>query len=582
MFDLKIDYAKRVRLYGGAGMNRSSVIQNVQQNPEFDVLVIGGGINGIGTFRDLALQGLRVLLVDKNDFCAGASAGSSHMLHGGIRYLENGEFRLVREALHERNLLLKNAAHYAKPLPTTIPIFQWFSGLFNAPLKFLRLIERPSERGLIVIKAGLMMYDAFTGPQQTMPFHKVMGKAASLQRYPQMNSKIIATATYYDAYMPYPERLCLDLIRDAEESSSEVFALNYVSAESANSSVVVLRDLQTGCTLEVQPRVVVNAAGPWIDFVNKAMGQPTRFIGGTKGSHLVLDHAELYEATGGHEIFFENSDGRIVLIFPYMGRVMIGTTDIRIDDPEQAECTSEEIDYMINLVKRVFPSIQVDHSHIVFTFTGVRPLPSSDASFTGNVSRDHSIRTLESTQSGLKFPIHSLIGGKWTTYRAFSEQATDRVLSDLGKTRQASTAQLPIGGGKGFPMTPAERSAWLERLRQQTELELTTLSVLLDRYGTYAERVATFMSQGNDAPLKTLPHYTEREVIFISQNEWVERLEDFFLRRSLVAMLGQANRAVIEEVGQIVGSALKWPNERTKENIQLTARCLAEKHHMRL
>jgi len=563
-------------------MNRLSIIESIQQNSEFDVLIIGGGINGVGTLRDLALQGLRVLLVDKDDFCAGASAGSSHMLHGGIRYLENGEFRLVREALHERNLLLKNAAHYAKPLPTTIPIFRWFSGLLNAPLKFLSLIERPSERGLIVIKAGLMMYDAFTGPQQTMPFHKVMGKVASLRRYPHMSDKIIATATYYDAYMPYPERLCLDLIRDAEASSSDVFALNYTSAEAAEAGTVVLRDLQTDETFKVKPRVVVNAAGPWIDFVNKAMGQQTRFIGGTKGSHLVLDHPELYEATGGHEIFFENSDGRIVLIFPYMGRVMLGTTDIRIDDPEQAECTSEEIDYMINLVKRVFPGIQVDHSHIVFTFTGVRPLPSSDAGFTGNVSRDHSIQTVEAAKSKLNFSIHSLVGGKWTTYRAFSEQVTDRVLADLGKVRQASTAQLPIGGGNGFPMTPSDRSAWLERLRQQTEIELSTLSVLLDRYGTYAEQVATFMSQGNDAPLKSLPHYTEREVMFISQNEKVERLEDFFLRRSLVAMLGQANQAVVEEVGQIVGRALKWSAERTQENIQRTAKRLAEKHRVRL
>src|SRR5215207_2254209 len=118
-------------------MNRAEQIKLIQEKPIFDVLVIGGGINGIGTFRDLALQGLRVLLVEKGDFSEGASAASSHMLHGGIRYLENGEFRLVREALHERNRLLQNAPHYAKPLPTTIPIFRWFSGMLNAPLKFL-------------------------------------------------------------------------------------------------------------------------------------------------------------------------------------------------------------------------------------------------------------------------------------------------------------------------------------------------------------------------------------------------------------------------------------------------------------
>src|SRR5687768_11282419 len=116
---------------------RSTILQSLRQQPQVDVLIIGGGVNGVGTFRDLALQGVRVLLVEKSDFCGGASAASSHMLHGGIRYLENGEFRLVREALHERNRLLQNAPHYAKPLPTAIPIFRWWSGLLNAPLKFL-------------------------------------------------------------------------------------------------------------------------------------------------------------------------------------------------------------------------------------------------------------------------------------------------------------------------------------------------------------------------------------------------------------------------------------------------------------
>jgi glycerol-3-phosphate dehydrogenase len=140
-------------------MSRAEALKKLEDTPSFDVLVIGGGINGIGAFRDLALQGLRVLLVEKGDFSEGASAASSHMLHGGIRYLENGEFRLVQEALNERNRMLKNAPHYSKPLPTTIPIFSWFSGILNAPLKFLGWLDKPSERGAIVIKLGLMMYD---------------------------------------------------------------------------------------------------------------------------------------------------------------------------------------------------------------------------------------------------------------------------------------------------------------------------------------------------------------------------------------------------------------------------------------
>ena len=128
-------------------LNRRLVIESIKTNPRVQVLIIGAGINGIGTFRDLALQGVDCLIIDRGDFCSGASMASSHMLHGGIRYLENGEFRLVREALHERNNLLRNAPHLTRPLPTTIPIFKWFSGIFNSPLKFLGLLNKPAERG---------------------------------------------------------------------------------------------------------------------------------------------------------------------------------------------------------------------------------------------------------------------------------------------------------------------------------------------------------------------------------------------------------------------------------------------------
>src|SRR5512134_1841364 len=138
-------------------MNRNEALSVLKNNPDIPVLIIGGGINGIGVFRDLALNGMDVLLVERGDFCSGASAASSHMAHGGIRYLENGEFRLVREAVRERNLMLQNAPHLVKPLPTTIPIFARLSGLLNAPLKFFGMLDRPAERGSFVIKVGLML-----------------------------------------------------------------------------------------------------------------------------------------------------------------------------------------------------------------------------------------------------------------------------------------------------------------------------------------------------------------------------------------------------------------------------------------
>src|SRR5215211_7557567 len=210
-------------------MNRNEILSALKNKPEVSILIVGGGVNGAGTFRDLALNGVDVLLVEKGDFCSGASSASSHMAHGGIRYLENGEFRLVREAVQERNRLLQNAPHVVKPLPTTIPIFKRFSGLLNAPLKFLRLLNKPSERGSLVIKLGLILYDAYTGGQRAVPKHRFLSRKESLAKWKQLNPKIVNTATYYDGAILKPERLAVELILDAESENPDARAINYLS-----------------------------------------------------------------------------------------------------------------------------------------------------------------------------------------------------------------------------------------------------------------------------------------------------------------------------------------------------------------
>lgn len=560
-------------------MSRQEVFDRFRENPDVSVLIVGAGINGIGVFRELALHGVDVLMVDRGDFCSGASAGSSHMAHGGIRYLENGEFRLVREALVERNRLLRNAPHAVKPLPTTIPIFHWLSGIFNAPLKFLRLRDKPSERGALVIKIGLILYDWFASPYRTMPTHRFTGRAKALEQWPALDSKVLFTATYYDGFMPYPERLCVELILDSEALSNTARALNYVSLHSADGDTVTLRDELSGETLAVKPKIVVNAAGPWIDFANLAMKQQTRFIGGTKGSHLILDCPELYAALDGHELFFENKDGRITLICPYLGKVLAGTTDIRVDDPDLARCTDDEVTYILELVNVVFPTIKVDHSHIVFAFTGVRPLPSSHASRTGAISRDHSIRVIE-PGGGISFPVYALVGGKWTTFRAFAEQTADKLFERLGMSRKLSTDAMPIGGGKNYPTSAAEQSAWLESLKAKTGLPLERLRVLFDRYGTRAEEIAIFMTAHEDAPLRHQPDYSRREIHFLIERERVVRLDDIILRRSALAMLGDVNGALLEELAAIAAEVLGWSAEYTQDEIRRVADLLVENHRV--
>jgi glycerol-3-phosphate dehydrogenase len=563
-------------------MNRSEILAQLKNNPQISVLIVGAGINGIGTFRDLALNGVDVLLIDRGDFCSGASAASSHMAHGGIRYLENGEFRLVREAVQERNRMIQNAPHIVKPLPTTIPMFKFLSGILNAPLKFLGWLDKPSERGSVIIKLGLMMYDAYTGSQRTVPRHMFYSRAESLSKWNKLNPEIVNTAVYYDGLISNPERLALEIMLDAETDNSNARALNYVSMVSGSGKNIILRDELTDETFELQPKLVINAAGPWIDFANHSLGVTTKFIGGTKGSHLVLDHPELRAAIGDNEFFFENKDGRIVLIFPLQDRVLIGTSDIKIEHPDDARCTDEEVDYFLELTARVFPSIKVTREHVVFAFSGVRPLANSMAKTTGQYSRDHHIEVLSGDWTNLLFPVYSLVGGKWTSFRAFSEEVADKSLQFLGIKRSKGTQDLPIGGGRNYPRTVEERTKYINGLAAWTGLSRDRLEILFERYGTRTESIAEFMKLAADAPLESLPGYSKRELLFLVQHEKVVHLDDLLLRRTMLAMLGKLSRDAVVESAILMAEALGWSLERRNAETERTLRLLADRHRVRL
>ncbi len=562
-------------------MNREQTIQSIKNNPKTTVLIIGAGINGIGTFRDLALQGVDCLIIDRSDFCSGASMASSHMLHGGIRYLENGEFRLVRESLHERNNLLRNAPHLTYPLPTTIPIFKWFSGLFNSPLKFLGLLDRPAERGVVIIKLGLMMYDAYVRGDNLMPGHLFDNRDQALQRWPAFNPDILFAATYYDGGMYSPERLAMEILLDGEGEGDLARALNYIRPVRSEENKVLLRDEITGEEFSVLPEIIINAGGPWIDFINNEINGTSNFIGGTKGSHLIVKHPKLREAIGGHEIFFEYLDGRIVLIFPYLqDHVMIGSTDIRIDNPDQAVCTEEEIEYILGMVPQIFPSLKVTREQIVFQFSGVRPLPLATGS-TGQISRDHSIEVLEKS-SRAAWPILNLVGGKWTSYRVLSEQVTDQVLSRLNRVRQASTSRLPIGGGKDYPADADKQQTWLKNVAKKSGVPLGIIEQLFARYGTRTAEIAKFLSKKSDPPLIHLPGYTRGEITYLVEREMVTHLDDFLLRRSKLAWINQLSIDSITELAGIIGEILDWSGEIRQMETDRAINILRERHAVRL
>ncbi len=553
--------------------NRSDLIRELKSNPEVSVLIIGAGINGIGTFRDLALQGVDCLIVDRGDFCSGASMASSHMLHGGIRYLENGEFRLVREALRERNNLLRNAPHLTRPLPTTIPIFKWLSGILNSPLKFIGLLNKPAERGAVIIKLGLMMYDFYVRGDSPMPGHHFDNRTQALKKWPDFNPDLLFAATYYDGAMNSPERLALEILIDGVNQGEHARAVNYLSAVGADGDSVILKDMITGEQIAVQPRIIVNAGGPWIDLVNQGIAAGSSFIGGTKGSHLVVKHPDLRKAIGDHEIFFEYVDGRIVLIFPYLeGLVMIGSTDLRIDDPDQARCTDEEIEYILGMVPQIFPDLSVSREEVIFQFSGVRPLPTAKGS-TGQISRDHSIEVIENED--LPWPILSLVGGKWTSYRAFSEQTADQVLERLGRKRKDSTARKKIGGGVNYPDRVQD---WLNAFARDAGLKDARARQLFERYGTQASHLA-----GEDQqPLKTLPAYSVGEIAYLVKNEMAAHLDDLLLRRTKTAWVGALSREAVEELGSIMAQSQGWSKEQEQGEVERALKILRENHSVKI
>jgi len=540
--------------------------------PYADVLIIGGGINGLATFRDLALQGVDVALVERDDFVGGASAASSHMIHGGIRYLENGEFRLVHEAVTERNALLRTAPHYVRPLQTTIPIFSTFSGVLTAPLRFLRHGKgRPRERGAALIKIGLVIYDSFSRGGGlfrggTVPRHTFHGRRRSLAQLPDLNPDVKYTATYWDASLHDPERLALDVLRDARAAGGDrARAANYTAAVGAQGGHVLLRDAESGRETPFAASVVLNTSGPWTDLTNLALGDPTRYMGGTKGSHIVLDHPALLAATGGRELFFENEDGRIVLIYPLKGRVLVGTTDLEHDMRDPIVCTEAEVDYFIGLIAQVLPEIVVDRAQIVYRFAGVRPLPGHGDLAPGFVSRDYRIEI--APLIGGQASVLSLVGGKWTTFRASAEHLADRALELLAQPRRRSTKGVPIGGGRGFPTTERARQQWIAA--HAGDLPAARAATLLDRYGTVAASViAAIARDAADAPLEHAAGYSAGELRYLAVAESVVHLDDLLLRRTSLAFIGGATREAATEMADAVAPVLGWDQARVAAEVE--------------
>ena len=559
-------------------LTRNERLDRLRQRQITPVLIAGGGINGISTFRELALQGIPAILVERDDWCQAASGALSRMIHGGLRYLETGEFGLVKESVIERDRLLKNASHYVFPLRTTVPVETFGGGMVNATRRFLRLSDKPARRGALLIKTGLSLYDLYTRQYGSMPKHQVRSEAATRERWPGFAPWVKYSASYYDAWISAPERLGLELVEDAERACSDALALNYMQLISSDGESVTLKDTLSGEQFRLQPHVLVNAGGAWIDRLNQQIAPKSarqKLIGGTKGSHLILDHPELLRMLDGEMVYFENQEGRVCILYPWGGKVLAGSTDIRVDDPDNVVCEAAEKAYILESLRFVFPEVVVPESAVVYTFCGVRPLPASDAKLSGQISRNHSLVMLPPDPTRAWSTL-CLVGGKWTTFRRFGEEAADRVLRLLGEKRRVSTTDLAIGGGRDFP-APAAQPAWIAQLAQQHALPLPRVTQLVKRYGSRALKLLSLL-RDDDRPLHHHADYSATELRYLTEHEQVCQLEDLLVRRTSLAIGGELTPPLIQEISLLMAQTLGWSERQRVQQLQRCCASLARFH----
>ena len=382
----------------------------------YDVVVIGAGINGAGIARDAAMRGLKVLLIEKGDLGAGTTSASTRLIHGGLRYLEHFEFGLVRESLREREILLRIAPDLVKPLPIAIPIY------------------KQSKRGRLTIRAGMILYDLLS-LGKSLPGHQMLSRAQTLERWPGLNPEgSVGSALYYDAQVEFPERLVEANVQSARAFGTEVLTHTRVTGFAVEDGKVSGIEFisEAGQKQLAEAAVVINAAGPWIDYVlERAPVESPKLIGGTKGSHLVMSP---FPSAPANAIYLEaRSDGRPIFIIPWNKLYLIGTTDVRFEgNPDEVRCEPWEIDYLLSETNLALPRAGLTRDNILYTYSGVRPLPVTDDKEEQSITRRHFIREHPRLPNLL-----SIVGGKLTTYRSLSEECVDLIFRKLGKNPPA-------------------------------------------------------------------------------------------------------------------------------------------------
>ncbi|MFQ5952950.1 MAG: glycerol-3-phosphate dehydrogenase/oxidase [Candidatus Omnitrophota bacterium] len=461
---------------------------------KYDLLIIGGGINGAGIAHLAQDHGLKVALLEKGDFASGTSGNSTKLIHGGIRYLENFDFGLVIESLKERTIQLKAAPHLVKPLSFVIPVY------------------KGDRRPLWIMKLGVLLYDRLAG-KYSIGKHRRLSADRILELIPGIRREgLQGGVLYHDAQMD-DARLCLENILSAREKGADI--ANYVEVlsflkEGEKVTGVLAKDTLGGSVFEVRAKKVVCAVGPWTNRLLKKDNPTARKrIRTTKGVHIVYegklsDHALLLPS---------DRDGRVFFVIPWMGHSLIGTTDTNhIKSPDDLRVSDEDIQYLVENTKRVFPDRDFSSRNIITSFAGLRPLIRKR----GNPSKITRTHAIAKTKSGLTF----VMGGKYTTYRKIAEDT----LWKMFKIRAKKVFRL-YGGGRIHVET--------DNVAKKYNMDPNTITFLMDKYGTRYQEVLGLLK--NDKSLAQricdCSPAIKAQLIYSVQNEIALTADDIISRR---------------------------------------------------
>jgi glycerol-3-phosphate dehydrogenase len=516
---------------------------------DYDVVIIGGGMAGAGAARDLAMRGVSVVLIDKGDFASGTTALSSKLIHGGLRYLELFDFGLVRESLRERQRLQRLAPHLVKPLPFLVPIY------------------RGASRGLIKIRLGLRLYDWLT-PGRDRERYRVLRPIDALSLEPAIRPDDLRGAGYYfDDLLLFPERLCLENVLSACRHGARAY--NYCQVveivRDARGTVagVKARDLLTGAMATLGARIVVNAAGPWVDEIRALAGVAERgphLLRRTKGIHCLLPRMT------ERAIYHSTSDDRMIFVIPWREFSLVGTTDTDFaGDLDRVWATRDEVDYLLGEVRRALPDPRVRADQVAYTYAGVRPLSYEAGARASDVSRAHRIVAEE----GGRFL--SITGPKLTCFRSLAEQLGDIVTRALRRAAPSPTRSRMLDGTDG-ELGGVEARAWLDVAGEMTAsgLERATLETLVTNYGRGYPRVVDLAGKVPGGAERLCPsspdivaqlHHAVHEELTVS-------LQDFMLRRTGIGTGRCQGEDCAESIAHRMAALLGWSARRLDAELQ--------------